>query len=121
MTDPLPAKARETGSPPADPRPDAAAPAPETVRARVHVRGFVQGIGFRLGTSYEAKLRGLVGWVRNCADDGLECALQGPRPAVEAVIAWCRQGPNGARIAEVRVEWERPTGEDTGFRVRHSV
>lgn len=106
--------------PPA-PGPAPAASAPEIVRAHVSVRGRVQGIGFRLGVTYHAQLRGLVGWARNAGDDGLECVLEGPRPGVEAVIAWCRQGPQGARIEDVRVAWEKPTGEEKAFRVRHSV
>jgi acylphosphatase len=92
---------------------------PETdeVRARVRVEGHVQGVFFRGETRDRARARGLAGWVRNDSDGSLEAVFEGGRDAVESLVRWCRQGPRGARVDDVRVAWEDPRGEQ-GFGIR---
>jgi acylphosphatase len=41
--------------------------------------------------------------------------FEGQPEAVDALVAWCRRGPPGARVDDVRVEVEAPSGE-RGFR-----
>jgi acylphosphatase len=84
-------------------------------RAHVTVSGRVQGVGFRYATLQRARSRNVVGWVRNNADGAVEAVFEGPSEAVEALIAWCRLGPSGARVDDVKVELEEPQGE-RGFR-----
>ena len=84
-------------------------------RARVVVRGHVQGVGFRWDTIERARSRELSGFVRNLPDGSVEAAFEGEPEAVDALVAWCRRGPTGARVDDVKVELETPTGE-TGFR-----
>lgn len=91
---------------------------PELVRAHVVIRGRVQGVYFRASTDAEARTRGLAGWVRNADDGAVEAAFEGPRDAVEAMIAWCHVGPSHARVDEVEVTWSAPEGE-RGFRTRY--
>ena len=79
------------------------------------ISGRVQGVGFRYATASRARSRGLAGWVRNNADGTVEAAFEGAPEAVDALVAWCRRGPSGARVDDVRVEREAPNGE-TGFR-----
>jgi acylphosphatase len=43
--------------------------------------------------------------------------LEGSPAAVEAVIAWCREGPPRARVERVEVAASEPRGLD-GFEVR---
>lgn len=119
MSDSL--QAKPGGNPPPPANPPVPPPAAEAVRAHVWVRGRVQGVGFRISTQYEAQVRKLPGWVRNLEDDRVECVFEGPKPVVEAMLAWCRRGPPGARIEDVRVEWEAPKAEDKVFRIRHSI
>jgi acylphosphatase len=45
--------------------------------------------------------------------------VEGPRAQVEQLIAWCREGPPGARVAAVQVRWSEPSGEFRTFRVAH--
>ena len=85
------------------------------VRARVVVRGRVQGVFFRYTCSREAVAAGLKGFVRNLADGRVEAAFQGPRTAVEQLISWCRTGPPGARVGGVAVEWEEPVEDARPF------
>ena len=79
------------------------------------VRGAVQGVGFRYATAARARSRGVSGWVRNNADGTVEAVFEGPPDAVDTLVAWCRRGPAGARVDDVTVESEEPSGE-RGFR-----
>jgi acylphosphatase len=88
-----------------------------TVRARLFIRGRVQGVAFRAYTEEEARSRGIDGWVRNLADGRVEVLTEGPRPEVEGLIAWCRHGPRHARVDGVEVQWEEPGGDLKGFRI----
>ena len=88
-----------------------------TVRARLVVRGRVQGVWFRGATQDEAQRLGIAGWVRNRHDGAVEAEVEGAPPAVEALIAWAHRGPGAARVTDVAVEWLVPTGEQ-GFVVR---
>ena len=81
----------------------------------LHIRGRVQGVGFRDAMIDVAREEGVSGWVRNRADDTVEAFVQGPLGAVERVVAWARRGPPAARVEGVEVQ-EAPaaTGLD-GF------
>ncbi len=75
----------------------------------------MQGVGFRYATRRRAESRGVYGWVRNNPDGTVEAVFEGEPEQVDALVAWCRRGPSGARVDEVRVELEAPSGE-RGFR-----
>lgn len=89
----------------------------DSVRRRVVVTGHVQGVFFRESTRREAVAAGVRGWVQNLPDGRVEAAFEGPPVAVEAVLAWFRQGPSKARVIGVQVIDEPPSG-DAGFEVR---
>lgn len=88
--------------------------------ARVHllVTGRVQGVAFRLSTKDEAERLGLAGWVRNLRDGRVEAVAEGPREALEQLVAWCRRGPPSANVTDVSATWIEATGEFAGFSVR---
>jgi acylphosphatase len=88
-----------------------------TTRVRVLVTGRVQGVFFRATCASEARRRGVGGWVRNVPGSRVEAVFEGPEDAVEAMVAWCRRGPELARVEEVQVRAEEPIGE-RNFRVR---
>ena len=50
-------------------------------------------------------------------DGSVEAACEGADDAVESMVDWCRHGPRGARVDDLDVSWEQPTGEQ-GFAVR---
>ena len=89
----------------------------DTVRRRVVVRGEVQGVFFRDSTRDEAESRGVSGSVTNRDDGAVEAVFEGPRDAVEALVAFCRDGPSRARVEDVEVIEEEPEGWSGGFRV----
>ena len=67
----------------------------------VHVKGFVQGVGFRDHLTMAAQRCKLDGWVRNRSDGSVEALVSGPTRAVEAFVAAAMKGPYGARVAHV--------------------
>jgi acylphosphatase len=86
-------------------------------RARVVVRGLVQGVFFRDETRRRARSLGVGGWVSNRPDGAVEAVFEGRRDAVDSMVQWCRRGPSGAHVEDVQVAWEDPRG-DEGFAVR---
>jgi acylphosphatase len=76
----------------------------------------VQGVGYRAACARRARAVGVHGWVRNRTDGSVEAVFEGSPTAVDAVVAWCRQGPAYAHVDRLRVEHEEPIGETT-FRV----
>jgi acylphosphatase len=80
----------------------------------------VQGVFFRGTTLERARELGLRGYVRNLPDGRLEALFEGQTDAVEAGIAFVREGPPHARVAHVEVRYEPYTGEYSGFELRYS-
>jgi acylphosphatase len=74
-----------------------------TIARRLVIRGRVQGVGFRYASVDAAATRGVSGWVRNRRDGSVEAHVQGDAAAVDAMLAWCRHGPPGARVDAVDV------------------
>jgi acylphosphatase len=89
----------------------------ERVRKHVWLSGRVQGVWFRDACAREAVGAGVDGWVHNLPDGRVEAVFEGPTEAVDALVAWCRQGPSRARVARVEVQDELPVGEQ-GFAIR---
>lgn len=86
-------------------------------RARITIRGRVQGVFFRVETRERARSLGLTGWVRNVPDGSVEAVFEGDREKIESMLAWCRRGPDLAEVDDVDVAWEEPSGEE-GFGAR---
>jgi acylphosphatase len=89
------------------------------VRAHLTVTGSVQGVWYRGSMQDEARRLGVAGWVRNERDGSVVAEAEGDRAAVDALIAWARHGPPGARVSDVQVAWLPATGaERTDFAIR---
>jgi acylphosphatase len=86
----------------------------------VHVKGFVQGVGFRDFLAMAAEHHKLDGWVRNRNDGSVEALVCGPTKAVEGFVANAMQGPPGARIEHVDLHNSEPPAEK-GFKRRASL
>jgi acylphosphatase len=89
----------------------------DTVRRKVVVHGDVQGVFFRDSTRKEAERRGVSGSVTNRDDGAVEAVFEGSQDAVEAMVAFCREGPSRAHVEDVEVIEEEPEGSSGGFRV----
>src|SRR6266850_3591829 len=88
--------------------------------ARVHLKinGRVQGVYFRASTVEQARRLGVTGWVMNCRDSSVEVVAEGAREQLEKLISWCRSGPPGARVKEIRAEWEDAREEFQSFFIK---
>jgi acylphosphatase len=89
----------------------------ETVRRRVVVHGYVQGVFFRDSARRKAAELGVSGWISNRSDGAVEAVFEGDPDAVAAMADWSRRGPGGADVDRVEESEERPEGL-TGFEVR---
>ncbi len=87
------------------------------VGADLRVTGRVQGVFYRDACRREAARLGVVGWVRNEDDVAVAGHFEGEQDAVEALVAWCRQGPPQARVDGVTTTPSVVTGADR-FQVR---
>ena len=87
-----------------------------TQAVEVNVTGLVQGVFFRAEARQQANRLGVAGGVRNEPDGSVAAHFAGERRAVEAMVAWCREGPRRARVEDVDVRDAEPSGA-TGFDV----
>ena len=89
----------------------------ELVRRELRVTGRVQGVWFRESCRQVAARLGVAGTARNRADGSVEVVVEGRPTEVQALVAWCREGPPGADVTDVEVVEQAPQGL-VGFRVR---
>jgi len=87
-------------------------------RVRLMISGHVQGVFFRVSCAERAEELGLSGWVRNASAGGVEAVFEGEDAGIDAMLAWCREGPPYAQVDHVTVTEEVPTGA-RGFRITH--
>ncbi len=83
----------------------------------LRITGRVQGVGYRAWAIETAARLGLRGWVRNRGDGSVEALVIGGEDSVAAMIEACREGPFGARVADIAVSDAADDGS-IGFRPR---
>jgi acylphosphatase len=87
-------------------------------RAKVLIKGVVQGVNFRYYTRREAIRHNVAGWVSNLPDGSVAAIFEGEEEEVEAMVQWCRQGPPSAQVAELIVQPEDYRAEFQSFSIR---
>lgn len=90
---------------------------PKQSRAHVIISGRVQGVSFRWNTQHQAQKLDLTGWVKNRADGRVEAVFEGEEQAVRQAVKWCHKGERPARVDDIDVRYEQPTGEFSRFRI----
>jgi acylphosphatase len=80
------------------------------IRRRVVVHGLVQGVFFRDSLRRHAVSAGVSGWARNMRDGTVEAVFEGEPDAVERLVAFCQDGPRGARVDRIDVMEEDAEG-----------
>jgi acylphosphatase len=88
------------------------------VRVHIVVTGRVQGVGFRDFTAVRARALGLTGMVHNLPTGQVEVTASGNRAMLEALIGVIRDGPPGALVRDVRVDWEDAPAREREFTIR---
>ncbi|MDX9947792.1 MAG: acylphosphatase [Bacteroidales bacterium] len=75
----------------------------EKLQYRIHVTGYVQGVGFRWRTVREAASRGIKGFVRNMPDGSVYIEAEGTRKQLRDFAEWCSKGPGHVEAVTVDV------------------
>ena len=92
-----------------------------TTRMTAHVRGNVQGVGFRWWTRSRALELGLAGYAKNLADDRVEVVAEGAEGDVEKLKALLEEQPSTAKrpgkVEHVQAQFGEPKGAG-GFEER---
>lgn len=86
---------------------------------RLIIEGIVQGVWYRGSAQRQAGALKLAGWVRNLPDGRVELYAEGPKDDLEQLIGWSRQGPSGAQVTNVEVEWREAEGKVRGFDIAY--
>jgi acylphosphatase len=67
------------------------------------VEGRVQGVYYRASAQREARRLSITGYARNLPDGRVEIIAQGQAASLQTFVAWCRQGPPRASVADVAI------------------
>ncbi len=73
----------------------------QQVSIELRISGKVQGVYYRASTKAKAEELGLCGWVKNERNGDVSVTVEGPEEQVEALIAWCAEGPRWARVDHI--------------------
>ena len=85
------------------------------VRLTAHVKGKVQGVGFRWWTRARALELEVRGSATNLADGRVEVVAEGPEPSLVRLLEALR-GPHApGRVDFVAERWDDPRGVADGF------
>jgi hydrogenase maturation protein HypF len=91
------------------------------VRAKINVKGIVQGVGFRPFIYHTAVKNNLRGYVKNLGDAGVEILLEGPESQIERFLRDLKEKkPPLAQIYEVAVVKLHGKDEYTSFAIHRS-
>lgn len=74
-------------------------------RALIRVRGRVQGVFFRHSAREKARELNITGFGRNEPDGAVYIEVEGEEDALEQFIAWCRSGPELAKVEKTEVSY----------------
>lgn len=88
-------------------------------RARLLIKGRVQGVNYRAFARDLAMHLGLKGWVRNLSDGGVEAVFEGDKGDIEQVVSSCQSGPPGARVDDINISWEDYQGDLRDFQIKY--
>jgi len=84
----------------------------DVTAVRAVVSGAVQGVGFRDAALRQARRLGAMGWVRNGEEGDVLVHAEGAEVAVDDLVAFLREGPPAAAVAEVSVERVKAEGHE---------
>ena len=87
-------------------------------RGHFIIKGYVQGVCFRMYARNQAEQLGVTGWVRNQSDGNVEIVAEGEKDALSKLLAWCRQGPSYADVTGIDVKYSEATGEFSSFEIK---
>lgn len=87
-------------------------------RMLLHIFGKVQGVSYRYSASQQAEKLGLVGFVMNREDGSVYAEAEGPMDALADFVEWCEDGPELAKVTELKCI-EEPALGYAKFEIRY--
>jgi acylphosphatase len=90
----------------------------EKLLYKIHIRGYVQGVGFRWSAAREAKSLGITGFVSNLEDGSVYIEAEGPASRLKDFIEWCKKGPGLSKVESVETE-SLPAVNYSEFRIEN--
>ena len=81
------------------------------------VHGQVTGVFYRASAQEAAVGLSVTGWVRNRSSNCVEIHAAGDKEQLDQLIAWCRKGPELAKVTAIDQEWVASEGL-TSFDIR---
>jgi len=88
----------------------------EKLLYKIHIKGYVQGVGFRWRTLREAVSRDINGLVKNMPDGSVYIEAEGTRKQLKDFVEWCKKGPG--HVESVTADLYPPVNYKE-FRVEH--
>lgn len=85
---------------------------------KIHIRGYVQGVGFRWSAAKEANNLGIAGIVRNLSDGSVYIEAEGSAEQLKTYVEWCKKGPFPGLVESVTTE-PGPVANYSDFRIEH--
>ena len=89
------------------------------MEASIKIFGNVQGVSFRYYTVQKARELNLTGWIKNAPDGTVEILAQGEKKALQKLMAWAREGPQGAEVKKVVLAWRQPQAVFETFEIHY--
>jgi acylphosphatase len=87
-------------------------------QAHILVSGRVHGVFFRATTRDKARQLGLKGFVRNLVNGDVEVVAQGEQQDLYKLLEFCRQGPPGAEVEGIDIEYKDVKEKFNGFDIK---
>jgi len=88
----------------------------EKLLYKIHVSGYVQGVGFRWSTVRAAKNFGITGFVKNLPDGSVYIEAEGSAKQLKSFVDWCIKGPG--HVESVTTDQYPPVNYND-FRIEH--
>jgi acylphosphatase len=73
----------------------------EKLLYKIHVSGWVQGVGFRWRAAKEARNLGIYGYVKNLSDGRVYIEAEGSEEQLNSYVDWCKRGPGIGYVESV--------------------
>lgn len=86
-------------------------------KVHVFISGKVHGVFFRAGIRDLASNLGINGFVKNLPDGRVEAVFEGNEGSVNEMIQFCRKGPSGAEVTDIKVFEEKPENSLEDFEI----
>jgi acylphosphatase len=80
----------------------------EKLLYKIHIKGHVQGVGFRWSAANEARNRDIKGFVKNLSDGSVYLEAEGSVIQLNIFVDWCKKGPAFGSVESVTVDTVPP-------------